>query len=233
MRWLARAVGIALLAFVVFSVAPVLALRWVHPWTSAFMLEASFAARTEREPYVTRYTWRDLGQISREAPLAVVASEDQRFPFHWGFDFDAIQKAVRNNERGEPIHGASTISQQVAKNLFLWGEQSYLRKGLEAWFTVLIERLWPKQRILEVYLNIAQFGRGIYGVEAAARQFYRKPASRLTSREAAQLAAVLPNPRRLHADAPSPYVEARTDTILAQMRALGGPAYLKGIVPGS
>ncbi len=211
------------------TVLPVLLMRWVHPWTSAFMLEASYAARNAAAPYRTRYEWRDLEQISPQAAVAVIASEDQLFPFHWGFDFESIRKAIRSNERGGHVRGASTISQQVAKNLFLWSDQSYLRKGLEAWFTVLIEQLWPKERILEVYLNVAQFGRGIYGVEAAARQFYHHSAARLSGREAARLAAVLPNPLRLRVDAPSAYVESRTEAILVQMRALGGPAYLKAI----
>jgi monofunctional biosynthetic peptidoglycan transglycosylase len=213
----------------VLTVLPVLLMRWVHPWTSAFMLEASYAARSEATPYRTHYEWRDLEQISPQAAIAVIASEDQLFPFHWGFDFESIRKAIRAHERGAPLRGASTISQQVAKNLFLWSGQSYLRKALEAWFTVLIEQLWPKERILEIYLNIAEFGRGIYGVEAAARTFYREPAARLGARQAARLAAVLPSPRRLRADAPSAYLEARTETILGQMRALGGPGYLKAI----
>jgi len=227
--WLLRTCLSLLIAFLLLSVIPVLALRWVHPWSSAFMLEASYAARNEPAPYRTRYEWRDLEQISPEAAIAVIASEDQLFPFHWGFDFESIRKAIRSNERGGHVRGASTISQQVAKNLFLWSGQSYLRKALEAWLTVLIEQLWPKERILEIYLNIAEFGRGIYGVEAASRQFYHEPAAKLSARQAARLAAVLPSPRRLHVDAPSPFLEQRTEAILGQMRALGGPAYLKAI----
>ena len=157
----------------------------------------------------------------------MVASEDQLFPVHRGFDLESIREAAEGNNQGKRVRGASTISQQVAKNLFLWSGRSYLRKGIEAWFTMLIELIWPKHRILEVYLNIAQFGRGIYGVEAAARTFYHASAARLIPAQAATLAAVLPSPLRMHADRPSRYVRTRRDEILAQMRALGGRAYLK------
>jgi monofunctional biosynthetic peptidoglycan transglycosylase len=136
---------------------------------------------------------------------------------------------VRASDAGKRLRGASTISQQVAKNLFLWPGHNFLRKGLEAYFTVLIETLWPKERILEIYLNIAQFGDGIYGVQAAAERFWHKPAARLSAVEAASLAAVLPNPLRLHAERPSRYLLARRDWILAQMRELGGPAYLRAL----
>jgi len=136
---------------------------------------------------------------------------------------------VRASEHGKRLRGASTISQQVAKNLFLWPGHSFVRKGLEAYFTVLIETLWPKERILEMYLNIAQFGDGIYGVQAAAERFWHQPALRLSSAEAAALAAVLPNPLRLHAERPSRYVLERRDRILTQMRELGGAAYLRAV----
>ena len=165
---------------------------------------------------------------SPNAAVAVIASEDQQFPFHDGFDFKSIRESVRASEHGKKLRGASTISQQVAKNLFLWNG-GFLRKACEAYFTVLIEAMWPKERILEVYLNIAQFGEGVYGVEAAARHFYHKPAARLTSGEAAVLAAVLPNPIKMHVDRPSAYVMSRREWILGQMRDLGGAGYLKGI----
>ncbi|HYC10480.1 MAG TPA: transglycosylase domain-containing protein, partial [Steroidobacteraceae bacterium] len=141
----------------------------------------------------------------------------------------SIREAVRASERGKRLRGASTISQQVAKNLFLWSGRSFVRKALEAYFTVLIETLWPKERILEMYLNVAQFGDGIYGVQAAAEHFWHKPALRLSSADAAVLAAVLPNPLRLHADRPSRYVLQRRDWILGQMRGLGGEAYLRAL----
>jgi monofunctional biosynthetic peptidoglycan transglycosylase len=161
----------------------------------------------------------------------VIAAEDQRFPDHNGFDFRQIQKAMDEAERGGRSRGASTITQQVAKNLFLWNGRSYLRKGLEAWFTLLIETLWPKQRTLEIYLNIAEFGRGIYGAEAAAQVVFHKPARNLGRAEAARLAAVLPSPRRYRAGNPGPYVQKRQYQIEAQMAALGGTAYLARLKP--
>jgi len=208
----------------------VLLLRWLHPLSSAMMLEASFAAwRQQDHSYRTDFRWVSLEQIAAPAAIAVIASEDQQFPFHAGFDFNSIREAVRASERGKRLRGASTISQQVAKNLFLWSGRSFLRKGLEAYFTVLIETLWPKERILEMYLNVAQFGDGIYGVQAAARRFWHKPALRLSSAEAALLAAVLPNPLRLHPERPSHYVLQRREWILGQMRGLGGAAYLRAL----
>lgn len=201
---------------------------WVPPPTSAFMLGSRIDALVAGErAYRIRYDWVPLERISANAAIAVIASEDQTFAEHFGFDLEMIRKAVDHNAKGRRIRGASTITQQVAKNLFLWSGRSYLRKGLEAWFTIWIEVLWPKSRILEVYLNVAEFGRGTYGVEAASQRFFDKPAKRLTRSEAARLAAVLPNPRRLRADRPSAYVQRRTTTIEAQMRAIGGAAYLK------
>ncbi len=227
---LLKYLGIALLAWLLLTATPVLLLRWLRPLTSAFMVEARVLAWQARQrDYRTDFRWVSLEQISPHAAIAVIASEDQQFPFHAGFDFDSIREAVRASEHGKRLRGASTISQQVAKNLFLWPGHSFLRKGLEAYFTVLIETLWPKERILEMYLNIAQFGDGIYGVQAAAQRFWHKPALRLSSAEAASLAAVLPSPLRLHADRPSHYVIARRDWILAQMRDLGGEAYLRAL----
>lgn len=189
------------------------------------------AALAGDRSYRTRYAWVDLEHISPNAALAVIASEDQQFPFHAGFDFHSIREAVRASEGGKRLRGASTLTQQVAKNLFLWPGRSFIRKGLEAWFTVLIERLWPKERILEVYLNIVEFGRGLYGVQAASRTYFHVPAARLTREDAALLAAVLPNPRRLHVERPSRYVLSRKDWILGQMRQLGGSAYLRTVEP--
>lgn len=210
------------------SVLVVLVLRFVPPLTSAFMIEQRLNAMADGEFRAANdYDWMPLERISPHAAIAVIASEDQLFPFHAGFDFKSIREAIRYNARGRKVRGASTISQQVAKNLFLWSGRSYVRKGLEAWFTVLVEFLWPKERILEVYLNVAEFGPRTYGVEAASRKFFRKPASRLTRREAATLAAVLPSPSRLHAEAPSAYVQRRAEFIMGQMRALGGATYLR------
>ncbi|HSY45553.1 MAG TPA: monofunctional biosynthetic peptidoglycan transglycosylase [Steroidobacteraceae bacterium] len=227
---LLRLIALALLGWLLITATPVLVLRWLHPLTSAFMLEASIGAwRSGERNYRTDFEWVSLEQISPHAAIAVIASEDQQFPFHTGFDLDSIRQAVRDSERGKRLRGASTISQQVAKNLFLWNGYSFVRKGLEAYFTVLIETLWPKERILEMYLNVAQFGDGIYGVQAAARRFWHKPALRLTSADAALLAAVLPSPLRLHAERPSRYVLQRRDWILGQMRDLGGAAYLRAL----
>ncbi len=221
---------VALLAWLLLTGLPVLLLRWLRPLTSAFMVEAEAEAWAARDHgYRTAFRWASLEQISPYAAIAVIASEDQQFPFHAGFDFDSIREAVRASERGRRLRGASTISQQVAKNLFLWPGHSFVRKGLEAYFTVLIEALWPKERILEMYLNVAQFGNGVYGVQAAAERFWHKPARRLSSEDAALLAAVLPNPLRLRVDRPSRYVLARRDWILGQMGDLGGPEYLRAL----
>jgi monofunctional glycosyltransferase len=225
-RWLLFAIG----AWLLVTVVPVVLLRWMPPLTSAFMLEARIGALQAGERgYHTDYQWVSLERISPDAAIAVIASEDQTFPFNYGFDLQSIRGAVRAAERGKRLRGASTISQQVARNLFLWPGRSFVRKGLEAYFTVLLQALWPKERILEVYLNVAQFGRGIYGVEAAARRFYHQPAARLTAGQAALLAAVLPNPLHWHVERPSRFVAWKQQWILAQMRNLGGAAYLREV----
>ena len=175
--------------------------------------------------YVAHSDWVSMDEISPWMGLAVIAAEDQTFPDHWGFDVAAIEKALSHNERNENrIRGASTLSQQTVKNLFLWDGRSWLRKGLEAGLTV--ETVWSKKRILTVYLNIAEFGDGVFGVEAAAQRYFGKPASRLTQSEAALLAAVLPNPLRFKAAAPSGYVRSRQAWILRQMRQLGGESFM-------
>ncbi|MEA3196773.1 MAG: monofunctional glycosyltransferase [Gammaproteobacteria bacterium] len=212
------------------SILAVATLRWINPPFTAFMAEAQAAAWANHDSsYVFRHSWVDLNRISPNLPLAVVASEDQKFPEHWGFDVSAIEKAYSLNQHSHKVRGASTISQQVAKNLFLWSGRSYFRKGLEAYFTVLIEALWPKRRILEVYLNIAEFGYGTYGAEAAAQRLFHKAAARLSRADAAVLAAVLPNPEHYSAVAPSRYVQQRREWILGQMQALGGPEMLDEI----
>ncbi len=225
-RW----IGAVLLFGLLITVLPVITLRWIDPPTSSFMLQRRLAARLSGDRgYQLRYRWIDADSIAAHAGVAVVAAEDQRFPRHRGFDFEAIADAREAHERGRRLRGASTITQQVAKNLFLWPGRSWVRKGIEAHFTVLIEALWPKRRILEVYLNVAEFGGGVFGVRAASEAFFHKPPTRLTAAEAALLAAVLPNPQRLRADRPSAYVLERRDWILRQMEQLGGPAYLRGI----
>jgi monofunctional glycosyltransferase len=225
-RFLAWLIALCL----VLSIVSVLALRWLNPPMSAFMGASQIEAWVGHDSnYVFRHRWVDLTQISPNLALAVVASEDQKFPEHRGFDVEAIEKAYELNQHSHRIRGASTISQQVAKNLFLWSGRSYFRKALEAYFTVLIESCWPKRRILEIYLNIAEFGYGTFGAEAAAQHYFHKPAARLSRSDAAVLAAVLPNPEHYSAAAPSRYVQQRRDWILEQMQALGGPEMLDDI----
>jgi monofunctional biosynthetic peptidoglycan transglycosylase len=222
-----RTFGLALVGWIGVTVLAVGAMRWIDPPVTMFMLTDRVGAFVSREEgYEFRHEWRDWNQISKYAALAVIASEDQQFPTHRGFDFKQIDKAWTDAQRGRRVRGASTISQQVAKNLFLWRGQSWMRKGLEAGITVLIETFWSKQRILEVYLNIAEFGRGTYGVQAASQRYFRKDASRLTREQAALLAAVLPAPTRFKVQAPSRYVQRRQAWILRQMNALGGTFYL-------
>lgn len=208
--------GIAL-----FSVMPV-------PF-SAVMVERQLGAWLSGDfGYVAHSDWVSMDEISPWMGLAVIAAEDQKFPDHWGFDVTAIEKALAHNERNENrIRGASTLSQQTAKNLFLWDGRSWVRKGLEAGLTLGMETVWSKKRILTVYLNIAEFGDGIFGVEAAAQRYFHKPASRLSLSEAALLAAVLPNPLRFKANAPSGYVRNRQAWIMRQMRQLGGESFMR------
>jgi len=216
-RWILLLV----LGCVLVSVVQVLVLRFVDPPFSAVMAERQLSAWAHGDRSGIAYQWRDLGAISPSLPLAVVAAEDQNFPVHNGFDFKAIEKARASNLRGHKVRGGSTISQQVAKNLFLWSGRSWLRKGIEAWYTVLIEAFWPKHRILEMYVNIAEFGDGVYGAQAASRTFFGINASQLSPAQSARLAAVLPSPRRYDAGKPGPYVQRRTHGIQRQMRHLG------------
>jgi monofunctional biosynthetic peptidoglycan transglycosylase len=232
LRRIPRLLGLLLLAWLALSCFVVIALRFVPPWTSAMMMERRVEALVESEPNFTfRHHWVPWSRISPQVGIAMVAGEDQKFPFHHGFDVDAIQDAIDAADEGKRLRGASTISQQVAKNLFLWNGRSFVRKGLEAWFTVLIETFWPKQRILEVYMNIVELGDGVYGVGAASEAFFHTTPDRLGLGQAARLAAVLPNPRRFHADAPSAYVQRRAEWIARQAAQLGGPAYLTRPAP--
>ena len=225
-----RGLLLACLLWAAVTIATVAALRWVNPPASTFMLASRVKAFVARDKaYEFRHEWRDWDAISKHAAIAVIAAEDQQFPVHHGFDFKQIDKALADRERGRRVRGASTISQQVAKNLFLWQGQSWFRKGLEAGITLVIEACWSKQRILEVYLNVAEFGRGTYGVQAASLRFFRKDAARLTRHEAALLAAVLPAPTRLKVQAPSRYLQRRQSWILRQMAALGGTSYLASL----
>lgn len=223
-RWLIALPFAALLL----SVVQVATLRFVDPPFSAFMLSRQLEAWGEGDwGFRIAYDWRDLDEISPYVPLAMVASEDQNFAEHFGFDLKAIERARKNNERGRKVRGGSTISQQTAKNLFLWSGRSWVRKGVEAWYTVLIEAMWPKHRIIEVYANVAEFGDGVYGAQAAARTYFRKDADRLSAAEAARMAAVLPSPRRYSITRPGPYVQRRSQAIQRQMRYIGGTEYLQ------
>lgn len=232
------------LLFVAITVSQVLLLRFIDPPFTAFMAARQFEAWGSGDfGFRLAYDWHDLDEISRNVPLAMIASEDQNFAAHNGFDFTAIEKARVHNERAEErarkrnkpvkrIRGASTISQQTAKNLFLWkgqGVTRWIRKGLEVWYTVLLEALWPKSRIIEVYVNTVELGNGVYGAQAAARTYFRKDAKRLTPAEAARMAAVLPNPRRYSIARPGPYVQRRSNAIQRQMRYMGGPVFLQKI----
>lgn len=212
-RWLAK-FTLKLALFATFaSAALVLPWRWLPPPTSAFMLRERFTGRTLYQ------RWVPYPSISRNLVLCVIAAEDQKFAAHKGFDVDAIVRATQ--ERRRAPRGASTISQQLAKNLFLWPGRSFVRKALEAYFTVWLEQTWPKRRILEVYLNVAEFGPGIFGVQAASEVMFGKPANQLTLREAALLAAVLPSPKRMSARHPSAYVDERAGQIERLARGLG------------
>lgn len=222
-RWLA----VAALAWLLITFLLVLALRFVPPLTTAFMLERRIDAIADHDPdFRLHYRWTPIAEVSANLPIALVAAEDQKFPHHHGFDVDAIQDALADADEGARLRGASTISQQVAKNLFLWNGRSFVRKGFEAYFTVLIELLWPKQRIIEVYLNIAEFGDGTYGARAASERFFRVSPAQLSAHQAALLAAVLPNPRKFRLDRPSTYVQRRAAWIERQVRQLGGSSYL-------
>jgi monofunctional biosynthetic peptidoglycan transglycosylase len=223
-HWLLK----ALIAGIGLTLLLVLPFRWLPPPGSAFMAQRYLTALQDgQSDYRWRHQWTPWARISPWAPLAVLASEDQRFPDHRGFDFQAMVNAVEERLDGRPLRGASTLSQQVAKNLYLWSGRNLFRKGLEAYFTLLIEVFWPKRRILEIYLNVAEFGDGIYGIEAASRAFFQKPAARLAPWEAARLVAVLPSPRRWNPARPTPYVRQRAEWIARQMRLMGGTAFLK------
>lgn len=205
-----------LLILIVLAFLSILLLKWVPPPTTAFML----ASPTKP----VQYQWVPANRIADAARKAVVAAEDQKFRTHNGFDVEAMEKAYAHNKKSKRKRGASTISQQTAKNVFLWSGGGYFRKGVEAGLTLLIENIWGKDRILEMYLNIAEFGPGIYGVEAASQAYFHKSAAQLTPNEAARLAAVLPSPRRWKVTAPGAYVQKRVSWIMGQMGYGHGPA---------
>jgi monofunctional biosynthetic peptidoglycan transglycosylase len=225
LRWL----GAVALGALAASVALVLLLRFVPLPFSALMIERRITSWFAPGTYRSAHVWVPLHDMAPGIGVAVIAAEDQNFPNHFGFDWKAIAMAAEHNEHGGRTRGASTLSQQTAKNVFLWSSRSWLRKGCEAYFTLLIETLWHKRRILEVYLNSVEFGDGIFGVEAAARTYFGKPARWLSPDEAALLAAVLPNPHRFKVAAPSRQVLEKREWILRQMRLLGGEQVLKNL----
>lgn len=229
LRRLRRLLRYTLLVWLGLTAGTVLLLRWVPPPTTSFILQNRIAAlRAGYGFYPYPYRWVDYEHIAPAMALAVVAAEDQRFREHMGVDLNGIRQAIRDNQYRRRPRGASTLTQQTAKNLFLWRDQTLLRKGIEVYFAGLLELLWSKQRILEVYLNVAQFGGSVFGVEAAARTYFDKPAAALTGEEAALLAAVLPSPSVLRVDAPSDYLRQRQRWVLNQMRRLG-PGYLQDL----
>ena len=227
-RWLKRLACTALAA-VAGSILLVAVLRFVPVPFTALMVARRVEAMAGDAPYQARHQWVPLEDIAPSMGLAVIAAEDQNFPDHFGFDWQAIEKALAHNEHSRRKRGASTVSQQTAKNLFLWESRSWVRKGCEVYFTLLLETVWSKRRILEVYLNSVEFGDGVFGVEAASRKFFGRSAKALTPMDAALLAAVLPNPRRFRADAPSAYLRGRQAWIHTQMRQLGGDSVVKAL----
>lgn len=208
--------------FFVVSVLWVLIYRFVPPPFTITMLSNSISNMGTDDPVIWKYDWEKLDNISVNMQKAVVAAEDQKFPEHFGFDTEAIEKALEKNEKGGKLRGGSTISQQTAKNAFLWQGRTWVRKGFEAYFTLLIEIIWGKKRILEVYLNIIELGNGVYGAEAAAQKYFGKSAAQLSPQQAASLAAVLPAPKRYSVTKPGPYVRKRQKWILRQMRNMNG-----------
>lgn len=220
-RWFKRLAVAGILVLLVLPLLFFAVFRFVPVPLTSFMVQGSVAGLLEDKPYSLSHDWVSLDEISPRLQRAVIASEDQKFLDHYGLDIEAMQKALVHNKRSKRIRGGSTISQQTAKNLFLWPGRSYVRKGLEAYLTLLMETVWSKERILEVYLNSAEFGRGIYGAEAAAQFYFHKPATKLSAREAALLAAVLPAPRKRNPARPSAYVSRRAAWIQGQMARLG------------
>lgn len=220
-RWIGRFVFKIALWFFGLSIGLVILYRFLPVPITPMMVIRLFEQAVDSKKEMRLYKdWESIENISRHAPQAVVAAEDQKFLDHHGFDLEAMKKAWENNKKGKRIKGASTITQQTVKNVFLWPSRSYIRKGLEAYFTVLVELVWSKERILEVYLNVIEMGDGIYGIEAAAQTFFKKPAANLTRGQAALIAAVLPNPRRWNPAKPTAYIQGRQTWILRQMSNL-------------
>lgn len=221
LRWVWRFIWKTAMWFFILSIGFTVLYRFVPVPITPLMVIRVFEQTFDSEKKVRlSKDWVPMAEISKNVPQAVVAAEDQKFLDHFGFDIEAMKKAWEGNKQGKNIKGASTITQQTVKNVFLWPDRSYLRKGLEAYFTILVEILWPKERILEVYLNVIEMGPGIFGIESAAQNYYNKPAIKLNRNEAAMIAAVLPNPNRWNPKRPTPYILGRQAWILRQMNNL-------------
>ncbi|KKN13206.1 hypothetical protein LCGC14_1008670 [marine sediment metagenome] len=224
-RFLIKTLLLLFLAWIAISLLLVLPFRWINPLISMVMLERW----STHDNYHIQQSWLDWQQLPKKAVLAVITSEDQRFPLHRGFDIEAIKKALTEAEDGGRLRGASTISQQVAKNMFLWTGRSWVRKGLEVWFTSLIELIWGKQRIIEVYMNIAEWGPSVFGIEAASQYHFSRPASQLTDMQAALLASTLPSPLKYNPAKPAQHLVDRARWNLSQQKRLGGIGWLSPI----
>jgi len=216
-----RFVKLALILFIGLSVLGVIAYRFINPPVTWLMITRGFERKADGKDWKIDKEWRDLNEMSVNMPRAAIAAEDQVFLTHHGFDFNAIERAAKKNMKGKKVIGGSTITQQTAKNAFLWSGRSWIRKGFEAYFTVLIEIFWSKKRTMEVYLNVIEMGDGIYGVQAAAQAYFHKDAKDLTRSECAAIAAILPSPLRWSATNPSNYVQHRQFLIKRNMRRLG------------
>lgn len=208
--------------FLAISICLVILFRWVPIYFTPLMGIRCLEQKIDGKEMKLDKTWKSLEDISPSLQLAVVCSEDQNFLKHHGFDFGAIKKAIKHNEKSKRKRGASTISQQTAKNVFLWPGRSWLRKGFEVYFTFLIELFWSKERIMEVYLNVIEMGDGIYGAEAASQAYFKKPAKDISKQQAATISSILPNPIQYNAKKPSSYLQGRINWTLQQMRFWGG-----------
>ncbi|GAA5522543.1 monofunctional biosynthetic peptidoglycan transglycosylase [Aliifodinibius salicampi] len=223
-RWIIQFIA----GFIIISSLIVLLFRWVNLPTSSFMMQRSVSAWWNGEDHFElHYEWTNWDDMSSHIKMAAIASEDQNFANHWGIDFASVQEALEEYEQGQGLRGASTITQQTAKNLFLWPNQSYVRKGIEAYFSLLLELFWPKKRILEVYLNIAEFGDGVYGVQSAADRYFFTTAARLSKSQSALMVTALPAPKRYNLASPSGYMLSRRDWVMQYMDLLGGSYYLE------
>lgn len=216
-----RAIKIAIYAFFIISILLVILYRFINPPVTLLMLFRCTEQVADGKAMILKKEWVPIDQISSNLQTAVVASEDIHFLTHFGFDIEAIQKANQLNKKGSKLHGASTITQQTAKNVFLWPGRDWIRKGMEAYFTLLVETFWSKQRIMEVYLNVIEMGDGVYGAEAASQKYFNTNASQLSKNQAALIAAILTNPRNWHPNTPTSFIQRKKNRILNVMRKIG------------